>query len=386
MDLNHATILRASAAMILVFSLFIGCGDDDVNAPPIPEVEYGTLTGKAYLFGTSAVIPGVIITIAGMTDTTGEDGLFEINNIPEGTYTLSATRDDYSDYQNDIEIMGSTTASVSMRLSITDAVVSGVVTHPYYGVISAVSVDVGGMSDVTDQDGRFIIYNAPVGEQILTCTHSTYNDLTDTVYVISSEQEINITLIRTVLSNVLIERDATVKLNSQDGDVSEVNYGFSGELDLYYINDNFNQLEINRIFIELPSLPSMITIDQLEKALLVLTRTSGIAMGMLYDPKTVRALRVRESWEEGSVTYKNSPLTEDSILVTGEVRTSSIIEFNLLEYYRDSTNIENGLLLLLDSDYKSDYTGSQSTERAQFYSSETNDDNVIPRVEFQYTH
>lgn len=374
--------------LVILFSLIVACGDDVEPVIQPPVIEYGSLTGKAFLAGTAVTIPGVVVTVDDMVDTTGDDGLFSIDSIPEGMYTIQAAREDYALYEADIEISGSTAASVAMRLSISDAVVTGTVSHPYYGVVGATKVQIGEMSDVTDQNGRFEIDNAPVGEQVLTCTDAGpgYHDVMDTVYVLSSEQEIDITLTRTITSGIQLNDDATVKLSSIEPELSEENYGFVGELDLYFLNDEQHQTERFRVFISLPSIPGFITIDQIESARLVLSRSSSRAAEVAYNPKTVRAIRVVESWSEGTITFANLPETADTILVTGSVRDRFTTEFDLLDYYRDSTGIENGLMLILDSDYRSEYTGSPSGERIKFFSREVAEPSVRPRVEFRYTH
>lgn len=368
--------------------MIIACGDDIEPIIQPPVIEYGSLTGKAFLAGTAVTIPGVVVTIDDRADTTGDDGLFSIDSIPEGVYTLTASREDYSTYATDLEISGSTAASVAMRLSISDAVVTGTVSHPYYGVVGAATVRIGEMSDVTDQNGRFEIDNAPVGEQVLTCTDAGpgYHDVMETIYVISSNQEIDITLTRTITSGTQVSNDATVKLSSIDPDMSEENYGFIGELELYFLNDEQHQTERFRAFVTLPPIPEFITIDQIESAKLVLSRSSSRAIEAAYNPKTVRAIRVVESWSEGAITFANLPETADTILVTGRARDQFTTEFDLLDYYRDSTGIENGLMLILDSDYRSEYTGSPSGERIKFFSREVAEPSVRPRVEFRYTH
>ncbi len=60
--------------------------------------------GYVYDAATSEPVPGVVVTIGGLTDTTSFDGYFNLGTLPSGQYEIDAVRVCYDDYHQMLDL------------------------------------------------------------------------------------------------------------------------------------------------------------------------------------------------------------------------------------------------------------------------------------------
>jgi len=80
----------------------------------------GTITGTVTLERTGAPLHGATIVVIGArrTTTTGELGVFEITNVPPGTYEVLAQREHFSAARQSVTVVPGQTATLAFQLSI----------------------------------------------------------------------------------------------------------------------------------------------------------------------------------------------------------------------------------------------------------------------------
>jgi hypothetical protein len=166
-----------------------------------------TLTGKVegYTFYASTTIPvaGVLISVAGKTSTTESNGFYQIQDVPSGNHTLTATKEGYDTYSSNIEFQ---TGDNSLNIEMTSALN----THNLYGYVisSALNTPVAfcevvvlnpdgtesNLKTQTSSNGYFQIPTVPQGSRIIRFTHNDHELLETSIFMANSNYELNITV------------------------------------------------------------------------------------------------------------------------------------------------------------------------------------------------
>ena len=100
---------------LLISTFFlISCLDD--SAPP---VTVGMISGTVYNSQTMEVVQGVSVTTEPATSSTitGSDGKFEIVDVPEGEYTLTASHPSYEAKTTTVQVIADRSVTVDLQLT-----------------------------------------------------------------------------------------------------------------------------------------------------------------------------------------------------------------------------------------------------------------------------
>lgn len=91
------------AALLLICSAMLGCGKEDpLNPTGQKHSIYGTVTD--YATGELVSNANVRLNPIGETTLTGSDGMFQFTDVPDGTYSLSLSKNGYVDLDDDYVI------------------------------------------------------------------------------------------------------------------------------------------------------------------------------------------------------------------------------------------------------------------------------------------
>lgn len=80
-------------------------GDNELNVQMVPVVEEAGLSGWVYDATTSETIPGVTVTLDGRTTTSDYGGIYVIDHLIPGSYTIRFSKEGYEDYIRDIDVI-----------------------------------------------------------------------------------------------------------------------------------------------------------------------------------------------------------------------------------------------------------------------------------------
>lgn len=359
-----------------------GCSGSIPSDPPEP-IRYGNVSGTVYLEGTEEPLSGVEVRIADRPDTTAGDGVYEIDSIPEGSHSLTASHADYETYEYTIDVAGSTVHNIQLMIAIETGDLHGHVLHPVYGPVSGARIVIADSLDYSDINGAYSLANIPVGLQTLTCTQpGSYHDFVDSLYITNSDNEYDITMIRTVENRIGVYADATVQRHDDSSGYNDQNYGSNPRIWVH--QESYSNISIkSRIFIGLPALPEVVDVSDLEAATLRMYVASGQSAPGFWSPRTLVMRRVISPWEEGTINWINSPEVDtDSILAVVKTLQSGFLEIDVLQIYLDGIDHTFGVRFALDSDEN----GVPKTETVEIYSREAHSTVLIPAVTFRYTH
>jgi hypothetical protein len=364
--------------------LVVVCGcSSSVSSDPPREIRYGDISGTAYLDGTAEPLSGVEVSIGDRSDTTTGDGTYEIDSIPEGSHTLTASHADYETYDQTVEITGNTVHDIQLMIAIETGNLHGHVLHPVYGPVSGARILIADSLDYSDINGAYSLTNIPVGLQTLTCTRpGPYHDFVGSLYITNSENEYDITMIRTVENRILVGSDATVQRHDDSTYYNVQNYGWNPRIWVHqesYLNSSIK----SRIFIGLPALPEEVDFSELEAATLRMYVAAGQSTPGFWSPRTLAMRRVISPWAETEITWNTKPEVDTSyIFAKVKPPQSGFFDIDVLQIYHDGIDSAYGVRFALDSDEN----GIFKTETVEIYSSEARDTQLSPAVIFRYTH
>lgn len=116
----------------------------------VASIPTATVDGQVRDVRTSASLPGVEVSVAGLTDTTDANGNYQLTSVPQGEQQITADREDYFRFQDVIRSPPLTSAGRTFDIEMT----------PKVPVIEAASVSVV-LRDATDAqvtwDGEFFV-------------------------------------------------------------------------------------------------------------------------------------------------------------------------------------------------------------------------------------
>jgi len=172
---------------LFLFLPFSGC---DHTSQPITGT--WTISGKTYLLGSADPLPGVKITCAEKSTTSGPDGSYEFRDIPEGTQTITAEKENCDDYSYSIEVNSDRKFYIYLRLKT--ARLWGYVTNALDGPIEGAKVEMTDFADYTDAAGRYELSTVPRSMDTLFVTHPDYNSYKTAVFPDSAERQVDVVL------------------------------------------------------------------------------------------------------------------------------------------------------------------------------------------------
>ncbi len=141
---------------------------------------------------SNRVLENVTVTAAGKTTTTISDGTYALTNMPQGTYTLSASKPGYESKTITLTDVATSLSGKDfslLQINPPAAVVgklSGIVYNSASVPVANAIVSIAGFSNITGANGRYEISNIPIGTYTASATPpSTSTDLTQTSDVVN---------------------------------------------------------------------------------------------------------------------------------------------------------------------------------------------------------
>lgn len=104
---------------LLLSIVFIGCENTGGSGSSGPES--GAVSGHVYLEGTFKPITNVVVSCAGIADTTQKSGHYLITNIPAGSRTITAINSHYESYSTTIIVRSDETSTFDIFLRYDEA-------------------------------------------------------------------------------------------------------------------------------------------------------------------------------------------------------------------------------------------------------------------------
>lgn len=94
--------IKIAALLLLCYSM-VGCGKDN---PSTPTTKYGSIYGTVTDFATGDPVNNANVRLnpRGETTLTGSDGTFQFNDVADGRYSLSLSKNGYVDLDDDYVI------------------------------------------------------------------------------------------------------------------------------------------------------------------------------------------------------------------------------------------------------------------------------------------
>jgi hypothetical protein len=164
----------------------------------------GTLQGFATDNSTNTSLAGVVVTVAGESDTTESSGFYNVTAL-EGTTNLVATKSGYNAYFSEVNITGGNVSEhnismepIQVSVGLGNGTIEGVVKTSSGSVLSSVTVSAGGVSNKSNSTGEYILLNVPAGTHNIVATRSGYDNYVGEVNVSEGQTTShNITMITT---------------------------------------------------------------------------------------------------------------------------------------------------------------------------------------------
>ena len=172
--------------------------DPDGHADPIASVGSATPVTAGNLSGS--VISGALIVIEGTSfSAISENNVYTINNIPTGTYTVTASKSGYlSETATGVSITAGNTTTQNFSLQeVPTFSVSGSVTDDKSVAVSNALVTIEGtsLSGYTDANGTYLITGVPQGNYQITASAQGFADAKQSISVsVSNLTNVNFSL------------------------------------------------------------------------------------------------------------------------------------------------------------------------------------------------
>ncbi|MEP7273472.1 MAG: carboxypeptidase regulatory-like domain-containing protein, partial [Acidobacteriota bacterium] len=137
----------------------------------------GTLGGIVRNATTNQAIVGATVSTAGISTTTGGNGSYTLNNIPEGPQTLTATADGFNPASVSLTVIAGTTVTRDIAMNPLLGTLTGVVRNADTAdPIPGATITVAGtaLSATSGADGSYTMVNVPAGVQTLNASANGY--------------------------------------------------------------------------------------------------------------------------------------------------------------------------------------------------------------------
>ncbi|MEW6013916.1 MAG: DNRLRE domain-containing protein [Candidatus Zixiibacteriota bacterium] len=316
-----------------------------INIPSVPFEFNIYLYPAANLFGivygdSGRPLSGAVVSVAGLGDTSGQWGGYELKEVPLGHQSLSCTHQDYFDHTEEIEVtMAPTRVDVVMDNLVN---LIGTVSNQYYGLVAGAEISIAGLKDTSDLNGHYQFRNVQLGFQGITCTHPQYFFAPDTISITQSLKIYDIKMLRAVKETLYVEEDVTLEAHLQGfrddcGGLGGVatSYPYAERLDIYgsswieypYPDDHYfyyRYCEIERFYVKLP-------FRQKSDAFI-----SAEFLLYCFGGDTRVWYKFTESdWAESTLTWSTQPADADQHFSYFEPSAGSEISIDLTSIYED---------------------------------------------------
>ena len=149
---------------------------DIVLAPTPTATVSGVVTDTA-----GAAVAGASVTVGSATATTGADGQFELQGLPVGPATITASAPGFDPVSGNVTLSDGMNVHEVVLTPTPTATVCGVVTDPSGAVIEGASVKFGSATATTGADGRYELANLRVGNTSVTTTALRFDSHSESV-------------------------------------------------------------------------------------------------------------------------------------------------------------------------------------------------------------
>ena len=151
-----------------------------------------SVSGTVRAGGSSAAVPGAVVSVAGKTATSDAYGAFSVSGVRAGNYPLNVTRSGYSAFNGSITVTGNLIVSVTMALPF--YTVSGVVTSTIGSAPLAGSiVTIGDKSVTVPSSGSYSI-SIIAGSYPVSVTRAGYLTYSKSAVPVAATQSMNFSL------------------------------------------------------------------------------------------------------------------------------------------------------------------------------------------------
>ncbi|MBM2841698.1 MAG: hypothetical protein HW412_2226, partial [Bacteroidetes bacterium] len=197
------TIRTALAAFCFLSGLLLSGCDKSDTAPVQPSERLWTVSGKAYLAGSTDPIPGVVVKCAGLSTESGGDGSYEIRDVPGGPQTLTAEKSGCDNYSRSIEVTSDTKHHIYLGFKRTN--LFGYISNAIDGPIKGAKVVMGSLVHYTDISGRYEFIGVPRGTDSLSILHPRYTEFRTAISLTAEDMGFDVTLKRDSVFQVRVD-------------------------------------------------------------------------------------------------------------------------------------------------------------------------------------
>jgi len=171
---------------VVKLSIEYGEGEEEEE-----EELLGTIAGTV-TDSSDEPIEGATVVVEGteLSATTDGDGDYEIADVPEATYTATASAAGYDDDSQSVTVIAGETSTADFALNPipTTGTIAGNVTDSSTGLaIEGATVTDGTRSAITDVNGDYTIADVPEATYAVTASAAGYDDDSQSVTVIAGE-------------------------------------------------------------------------------------------------------------------------------------------------------------------------------------------------------
>lgn len=144
-----------------------------------PNTTPGSITGHVTDSSTGAAISGATVSYSGGSTTTDSSGGYTLNNVPAGTYNVTAAQSGYTSQTSSVTVNTATASTLNFQLAAVPTTGSGTLTGQVTnistgGAVSGTTVSYSGGSTTTDSTGHYTFTNVTAATYNVTATHSGY--------------------------------------------------------------------------------------------------------------------------------------------------------------------------------------------------------------------
>jgi hypothetical protein len=278
--------------------LFAGCSKSTE-----PGSGGWTVSGKTYLLGSADPLSGVVVRCAGLSTSSGADGSYRLDGVPEGIQVITAELVNCERYSDTIDVKSDMRRYIYLSLRTTK--IRGCVTNAIDGPIAGATVRMQSNGVNTDASGWYELPRMTGVSDTLFVTHTLYMPFRTVVYLDSSEKNVDVSLTRQRVIQVKMTEDTYVDESRPDA-----NFGASSTL-LLSTNPSGQSGYQKQIYLKF-DLPAILRNEEVR----ILDASLQLMMSSPTPPISIQTYSVAASWTAASITYNIQP-ARGSLLGTG---------------------------------------------------------------------
>jgi hypothetical protein len=148
----------------------------------------GSITGSVIDGEDGSPIEGVMVSDGARTATTDTSGEYNIADVPEGSYEVTASKPGYESSSLTVNVVSYTAVAADFYLNqiIVPGSITGMVTDANDGTpMAGAAVTAGSRTTTTDASGEYTMADVPAGSYEVTASKEGYESTTSTVTVVS---------------------------------------------------------------------------------------------------------------------------------------------------------------------------------------------------------